>query len=143
VTIERFDKLARVVGAAEADGGPRLKAYQDSKGIWTIGYGTNLQELEIDKATAERWLHEKLHQAQHECRLRFPWFAELTPARQDAMTELVYNLGIPRLLGFKKALAAMAAGDYVTARAEFLDSNWRRDVKDRRAFRIADAILNG
>lgn len=135
--------MASTVATAEADGGPKLGAYQDSLGVWTIGYGTNLQELTIDKETAERWLYAKLVEAQTESRARFPWYAGLSTARQQAVCELVYNLGMPRLLGFVKFLSAMASGDYVTARAELLDSAWRRQVKDRRAFRVADAILHG
>lgn len=135
--------MAQTVAKAEADGGPKLKAYQDSEGVWTIGYGTNLQELTITKEHAESLLYDGLVSAQGECRSRFPWYNALTVARQQAMCELVYNLGIPRLLGFRKFLAAMAAEDFVTARLELLDSRWRVQVKDRRAFRIADAILNG
>ncbi len=41
--------------------GWRNKAYQDSEGIWTIGYGTNLQELKIDKGLGEGWLHEQVN----------------------------------------------------------------------------------
>src|SRR5687767_2864891 len=133
--------FARLIEETADAEGLRLKAYRDSKGIWTIGYGTNLQELEIDRPTAYRWLVDKLQQSEREAQ-RFPWFAGLTDARKRAIVELIYNMGLPRVLGFVKFLTAMSQGDYVTARAEVLDSKWRVDVGDVRAKRIADAVLN-
>lgn len=143
MTPHEFDALVSTVGRAEAANGPVLKAYKDTVGVWTIGYGTNLQELEIDLPTAERWLREKLSETEHECRIRFAWFPALTVARQLAICEMVYNLGMTRFLKFKKMIRALERGDYVTARAEALDSTWRQQVEEARANRIADAILNG
>ena len=143
MTPEDFDRLVSTVGQAEASHGPVLTAYKDTNGVWTIGYGTNLQELEIDIPTAERWLREKLSESEHECRIRFAWFPALSPARQMAICEMVYNLGMTRFLKFKKMIRALERGDFETARAEALDSQWRRDVKEARANRIADAIRNG
>lgn len=142
MTDATFQALAADVRKAEADGGPKLKAYRDTMGVWTIGYGTNLQELEIDEATAERFLLEKLAVCEAEA-MAFPWFQQLSDGRQRAIVELIYSLGVPRLLGFVKFLRAMAAGDYAVARAELLDSRWRSQVGDRRAMRIADQILHG
>lgn len=144
MTPDDWAQLDADVRVAEAQGGvPVLKAYQDTEGVWTIGLGTNLQELRIDAATAERWFRQKLEQSEHEASIRFAWFAGLTSARQRAIVELVYNLGIPRLLLFRKFLHAMAVGDYPMARAELLDSVWRRQVGVERSTRIADLILNG
>lgn len=138
------EQLSADLRVAEAPGGrPVLRAYRDTQGVWTIGFGTNLQELTINGATAEAWLQAKQAQSEHEASIRFAWYADLTPARQRAIVELVYNLGIPRLLGFKKFLAAMAAWDYPTARAELLDSAWAGQVGAARSGRIADLILHG
>lgn len=138
MTPDELQALTQTVGTAE---GLRLKAYQDSEGVWTIGYGTNLQELEIDRALADRWLVEKLRAAEYELRIRFVWFTDLSSAQRLALTEMMYNLGATRFLKFKKMIAALARKDYATARAEALDSVWRRQVKDERAFRVADALL--
>lgn len=134
-----FSVLVDEVKEAE---GLRLKAYRDSVGVWTVGYGTNLQELEIDQALADKWLVDKLAASELEAQ-RFPWFAGLTRTRQRAIVELIYNLGIPKLVRFEKFLAAMAAGDYLTARNELLDSRWSVQVGPTRANRIAGYILNG
>ena len=44
---------------------------------------------------------------------------------------MVYNLGITRLLKFKKMLAALDSGDYELAATEMLDSRYARQVKGR------------
>ena len=43
----------RLVASLEKHEGYRDKAYQDTEGVWTIGYGTNLQELRIDESIEE------------------------------------------------------------------------------------------
>lgn len=140
MTSEEYEAFAKNIRTAE---GLRLTAYKDSVGVWTIGYGTNLQTLTIDPETAERWLREKSIEVEHECRIRFAWFLGMSSARQFAVLEMVYNLGINGFLKFKKMIRALEIGDYATARAEALDSVWRTQVGDTRANRIADAILNG
>lgn len=135
-----FSQLVTDTGRAE---GCKLHAYQDPKGIWTIGFGTNLQELSIPLELAQDWLIGKLAASDREASMLFPWYAALSGARQRAIAELIYNMGLPTLRGFVKFLAAMAAGDYVTAKAELLDSKWRADVGEARANRIADLILHG
>lgn len=122
--------------------GLRLKAYQDTEGVWTIGFGTNLQELEIDPLTAKAWLTQKLTRSAVEAE-RFPWYLGLSPARQRAVVELIYNMGLSRYRGFVKHLAAMAAGDFHEAAAQLLASKWRMQVREARATRIANQIAVG
>lgn len=134
-----FAQLEADTATAE---GLRLKAYRDSKGIWTIGFGTNLQELEIDAITAKIWLTQKLTQAAVEAQ-RLPWYLGLSGPRQRAVVELIYNMGFPRYMGFVRHQAAMAAGQFEVAADELLASKWRRDVGERRATRIAAQVRQG
>ena len=55
---------------------------------------------------------------------------------------MAFNLGVRGLLGFKKALAAVKAGDFEKAAEEMLDSKWRRDVKCR-AYELAEQMRTG
>jgi hypothetical protein len=66
-----------------------------------------------------------------------------TTPRQLLKTGLnmTFNLG-DRLLGFRKALAAVQAGDWSTAAAEMLDSQWAAQVGPR-AQRLAEAMRTG
>lgn len=139
MTVSDRHLLAQEVADAE---GLRLKAYQDSLGIWTIGFGCNLQELVIDRGLATKWLSDKLAQSEQECE-RFPWYAGLPARRQRALVELLYNMGLPRLMGFTKMLAAISAGDFDAAATELLESRWRTQVGERRSARIAEMLQRG
>ena len=136
-----FDRqqLAKDVQHAE---GYRARAYRDSVGVLTIGYGTNLEELEIDEPLAARWLARKLAEAERELE-QFGWYAGLTTTRQRALIELVYNLGLPRFLLFVNTIEALKRGAYTTAAAELLDSKWARQVGPTRSQRLAEMIRNG
>ena len=136
MTEAAYVALVADVKAAE---GLRLKAYQDSVGVWTCGYGTNLQELTINETLAEAWLHQKLQEAERDART-FPWYTDLTSRQQRAIVELVYNLGLTRLRKFRRTLAALAVGDYEAARVGLLNSLWARQVGPTRSNRIADAL---
>ena len=72
----------------------------------------------------------------------FSWYKTVAPARKDAMMDMCFNMGLPRLKKFKKALAAMAMGDYNEAAIEFLDSRWSSQV-GQRAITITDMIRSG
>ena len=111
--------------------GWRDKAYQDTEGVWTIGYGTNLQELTISKETGERWLREQLEVAQ-DAATRFPeWEYLNTAARREVFVEMIYNMGPSRVAGFRKTLAAIRRQEWYTASTEMLDSKWARQVGQR------------
>ena len=58
------------------------------------------------------------------------------------MINLCFNLGLPRLKKFVKALAAMEAGNYEEAAIEFLDSRWAKQVGSR-ALEVTHMIRSG
>lgn len=122
--------------------GLRLRAYQDSLGVWTCGYGRNLQELEIDEHQANKWLLEDLWKAKQDLLNALPFTRTMDSVRQDALVNMSFNLGITRLKGFKKMLAALEEGDYERAASEVLDSNYAKQVGSR-AIEIAAQIRNG
>ena len=55
--------------------------------------------------------------------------------------EMCFQLGYPRLCGFKKFKAALENKDYVTASAEMLDSRWAKQTPNR-ANGLADIVRN-
>lgn len=121
--------------------GLRRRAYQDSKGIWTVGYGTNLQELEIDEELATEWLYDKLRQAEVSAG-GYPWFHELNQPRRDVIVEMLYNLGLPRFDKFVKLKRALSESRFGAAAAEMLDSEWATQVGIR-AKRLATQMRTG
>lgn len=118
--------------------GLRLKPYLDTVGVWTVGYGHNLNEP-ITEADARQILLSDIKKAIDGCIHAYPWFMELTQARQYAMIDLAFNMGIPRLNGFKKFLAAMELGNYDEAAYHLTDSLWAKQVKVR-SLEVANMI---
>lgn len=128
-----------IIDDLKRDEGLSLKLYKDTEGINTIGYGTNIEE--IDKDEAEYLLIHRFEKIETETYNEFPWLYDKSDNIQDAVLNMAYNLGIPRLKGFKKMLGALEQGDYEIASNEALDSKWAEQVKDR-AVRIAKLIRN-
>lgn len=126
----------------ERDEGLRLKVYIDSVGIPSIGIGRNLKDVGITKAMAYEMLAEDVDTACGVLDRNLPWWRDMTEARQRALVNMCFNLGITRLMGFSKALAALKAGDYDEAARQFLDSRWADQV-GQRAQRIAELIRKG
>lgn len=122
--------------------GLRLEAYQDTEGVWTIGYGRNLQELEIDSAQATNWLIEDAKTASV-LASNFPCWPKLdTQARQNVFIEMCYNLGPPRLSRFTSMIAAIEAQDWSTVAKEMLNSKWAKQV-GQRAINLAALMYSG
>lgn len=60
-----------------------------------------------------------------------PWVTSLNEARQAVLYGMCFQMGIHRLLGFKKALAAAQMGLWATCRQELEDSNWMKQTPNR------------
>lgn len=123
--------------------GLRLKPYRCSADKLSIGYGRNLDDRGITLDEAEYMLRNDIELCYQELNC-FSWFADLDTVRQYALVDLCFNMGLPGLLTFRKALAAMAEGLYDKAADEFLDSKWaREDVGKSRSTRITEMIRTG
>lgn len=121
--------------------GLRLKPYTCPAGHLTIGYGHNL-ENGITSDMAEYILSRDLALAQMEVGANVPWAGQLDEARQYVLVDMAFNMGISKLLTFKKFLAALKKKDYATAAKEMLDSRWATQTK-RRARELAEIIKKG
>lgn len=136
------------------DEGRRLAVYDDATGKPivagstvvghpTIGYGRLLTaDRGITLAEARLLLDADVSAVENELDVRLPWWRDLSPARQRALANMAFNMGLPRLLGFARMLAALRMGDYQGAAAEALDSRWATQV-GARADRIADLFRKG
>jgi lysozyme len=132
----------RLLDLIKVHEGLKLTAYQDSEGVWTIGYGRNLQKLVIDKPLAETWLIEDIATAYRTAQ-SFPQYQYLdTDARQDAFIEMVYNIGRGRLQGFTEMLKAIPTQNWLEVARQALDSKWHTQVK-KRAEVIAEMFRSG
>jgi lysozyme len=127
------------------DEGCRLNAYQDTVGVWTIGYGHTEGVGKGDKITqakAEEYLLEDTLEAARNASSLPVQFDTLNAVRQAVLINMAFNLGKARLLGFKRTLYAIAIRDFDNAALYMLQSRWAKQVKDR-ALRLAKAMKNG
>lgn len=122
--------------------GLRLKPYRDTVGKLTLGVGRNLDDKGISEAEAFFMLNNDITATVRELNHALPWWGDLAPTWQLVLANMAFNLGLSRLLGFRKMLAALEAGDYETAAAEMLDSKWARQV-GRRAEELAAIVRPG
>lgn len=132
----------RLLKSIRGHEGERLKAYKCPAGFWTIGYGTNLEVLEIDQQLAERLLQDEVEKL---------WlalcdvegFSGISAIRQDVIIEMAYQLGLAGCLNFKKMWAAIREGDFWAAASEMLDSRWAIEQTPSRAEKLASRMRNG
>jgi len=117
--------------------GYRSHAYRDSVGVLTIGYGLNLDDG-ISEQLAEKILILILKERQETLSSLFPFWKELTPARQDVFLNMAFNMGIPRFLGFRRMLSAAASNDIAGVCREMRNSKWFLQVKGRAEELIED-----
>lgn len=119
-------------------------AYQDSLGVWTCGVGFNIDKDhggDIPLPVINFWLDYKINEAENVLDKTEPWWRGRPEVIQRALLNMCFNMGISRLGGFKRMLAALHAGDYQTAHDEALASQWATQVGDR-AVRVANLFLS-
>ena len=110
--------------------GLRLQPYNCPTGHLTIGYGHNL-ENGITEEIAVNLLDSDLKAAEREVRQKFPTYYKLNEARQFVLVDMAFNMGIAKLMTFKKMLSALVKGEYHTAAREMMDSKWAVQTKNR------------
>ena len=121
--------------------GLNLRPYTCPTGHLTIGYGHNL-ENGITLEVAEQLLQSDMALAQLEVGGSIPWANKLDEVRQYVLVDMCFNLGIKKLLTFKKMLAALKQGYYERAAYEMLASKWAGQV-GRRASELAEMMKKG
>ena len=123
-----YKATADAVAVIKAAEGLRLKAYQDTRGIWTVGYGTtSINGFPVDSSTvissaqAETYLLDYINNVaakdvQSRCK------ALITQSMFDAMCSFAYNLGGPKY-GKSTVLSETNASKYLDAATQFTTYN--------------------
>lgn len=120
--------------------GFREEIYKDTLGNLTVGWGTHLYEgKKLPKEALEAMFEYDYQKAIKEYN---SLGLDLDEARRAVIIDMIYNMGLPKLLGFKNMLAALRNGDYNKAAIELLDSNYARQVKTR-AIKNAEILRTG
>mgnify|MGYP003633285410 FL=1 len=132
------------------DEGYKYETYEDHLGFLTLGVGHLVLDTdpEIDQpvgtpVSEERvleCLNNDIETVCDELNRNMPWWKELSDEKMRVLANMCFNLGITRLLKFRKFLAALEAGDFETAGEEMMDSKWATQV-GARATRLQRRIL--
>ncbi len=127
---DNHDPINDAISQLKRHEGFRSKPYRDSLGIWTIGYGINL-ENGITEREASIILEERVRKLRIRLPMVIKLYRNLSHTRQDVLINMAFNLGISGLLKFKRMLKALGKEDYKTASLEMLNSRWAVQVGDQ------------
>lgn len=120
-------------------------AYQDSLGYWTIGYGRLIDKQKgggISRFEAHELLDNDVRETMRSLDEHLPWWRSLDEARQVAIVDMAFNLGVQGLMGFRNMLMALEQGQWQMAAQEALNSLWAKQV-GQRANEIAKILVDG
>ena len=164
--IELFKKLLKkkkmldmseIVNRLKFHEGCVLFPYKDTKGKLTIGIGrcidTNpftVDELKvigdwkhgITREMAYMLCRNDINRSINNLKKNVQFFENLDSERQYVLIDMCFNLGIKKLLKFKKTLSAFGCGNWEKASEEILNSEYAKQV-GKRAERLANTVKTG
>ena len=134
----------RLIPDLMQDEGCRLSAYQDTMGIWTVGYGHAYVHPGTvwTQAQADSQLQVDVNATEAGLNIHLPWWRTLDDVRQDVICEMAFNMGVTALCQFHNTLAAVQAHNWQAAHDGMLASLWATQV-GARAQRLAEQMLTG
>lgn len=121
--------------------GRRNRIYTDTVGKVSGGIGRNLTDVGFSDDEIDLMYQNDIARTVALLNSNLPWWASLDDVRQAVLVDMAFNLG-SRLFGFRNMLAAVQRADWVTAKAEMLNSTWARQVGNR-ATTLAQQMLTG
>lgn len=131
--------------------GLRLKAYRDTAGKLTVGYGFNLDagaakaicaSLKLDyepirngvpitEAQADAILELQLGMVNAQAKTLFPNFNQMPADVQAVVQDLIFNLGLAGFMKFTDTIASLLGGDWAGSADNLKQSLWYRQVGAR------------
>jgi len=132
----------KLKGLLTHDESYRQFPYTDTTGHLTIGIGRNLVDRGISLTEALYLLDDDISYFHNKLSYYLPFFSSLNEARQIALVNMCFTLGIQGFLNFTQTILALEAADYERAASEMLDSKWAIQIGER-ANRLALIISKG
>ena len=132
-----------VFNQLKIDEGVEYEIYEDHLGLPTFGVGHLILESDeeygrpvgtpVDEERVRECFERDLDTAIGECGTLYGEgaFGDLPDEVQQILVNMMFNMGRPRLSGFKKFNAAIEAGDWTEAAKEGRDSRWYNQVSNR------------
>ena len=142
--VDEADMLLNLKRQLREMEGDKALAYRDSKGIWTVGVGHNLETVPLSSPVRDMILSDDIAAARSDVDRLGGWVDALDSVRYATLVNLRFNMGATTLTRKNpKMLAALARGDYDTAAAELLAGPWKDQVGPRRARILSEQLRTG
>lgn len=164
-----MSNLDQLVAETRVDEGYKPKPYQDTRKLWTFGEGRCLEThpltgaewkmlldrglIDVAISVAGADLLERQELAALEVRLAHDYsdfWNRLNDARQNALLEMAYQMGVEHEEAFHDMLAAIRVAvvndtpaAWASVKADGLDSDWARRETPGRAERVLTQLATG
>ena len=135
----------------EYDEGCKYEIYLDHLGLPTFGIGHLVTEddpehgmdvgTEVSEERVAEVFESDVQVTLDECQRLYSDFDDLPEEVQLIIANMMFNMGRPRLSGFKKFNACVGDRDWEGAAEEMIDSRWYRQVTNR-AERLVQRMRN-
>jgi lysozyme len=136
------EALKRVTLMLEQEEGCRLRPYRDTVGKLTIGVGRNLDSQGITRQEALYLLQNDIKESVEDLE-RLDFFSGLTDVRKVVLVDMCFNLGLGGLMGFRKMIAAIRAGNFEAAATEIRGSAAAEQTGGARYAKLAYLMEKG
>ena len=123
------------------DEGYEKGLYADSVGKLTIGIGHNVTDKGLSDAVIDLQYEIDVQEVKDDLQ-KHSWATDHDNIRQLVIIDMAFNLGMFKLMQFKKMIAALKNKDYALAADEMMDSRWSRQVGVR-ADRLFYMMMTG
>ena len=137
---ELREEIAQDEGVKKNDSGQHV-LYLDHLSLPTLGIGhlVNEWDEEYGKPVGTPVTDERVNElfakdievTISECKKLFHTFDDLPEEVQKICANMMFNMGRPRLSGFKKFCAAIADEDWLECAVQMEDSRWHKQVTNR------------
>jgi lysozyme len=125
----------------EIDEGCKHEVYLDHLGLPTHGIGHLIIESDpeygqpvgtpVSDERVKECFELDLESVQIDCKRLYDNFDELPDEAQEIIANMIFNMGLSRMRGFRGMKAGVDARDWNKAADEMVDSRWYRQVTNR------------
>jgi len=133
-----IDKLREEI---KSDEGCKYEVYLDHLSLPTHGIGHLITEWDeeygkpvgtpVSEERVNNCFQVDIYKTIDECKVLYNDFEELPEEVMLILCNMMYNMGRPRLSGFKKLNAAIKDRDWTEAAIQMEDSRWHKQVTNR------------
>lgn len=114
------------------------------KGHPTVGYGHNVEARKFSDDILSKIFLEDIKRAMRQAENNFDFYSKLSINRRRVIVNMIFNMGLWGVKGFRNMIKAVENEDYETASDEMLNSLWARtETTALRARKLSELMLAG